>query len=454
MRPRKALLVGIWVLFLLPPAGCSEAEPQGQSDPSYISYFNLLTKGSDAKEESLQQIDRTWHGSSPAMLLEAIQFTRNSSVAESVFRILGRKSGEAIPPNRDAWLRWTWSQPYEPHPDYAAFKADLYARRDPRFREYFEHTDNAAIRLDEICWGGVRRDGIPPLDDPKMMTADEVGWLEDSNIVFGVSLNGEARCYPKRILAWHEMFKDTIGGESVCGVYCTLCGSLIIYLTEFEGQHYELGTSGFLYRSNKLMYDHETRSLWSTVTGEPVVGPLVDRGIKLERRYVVTTTWKEWRERHPQTLVLSLETGHDRDYGEGVAYSRYFASDDLMFPVPELDDRLPNKAPVLALRHDDLQLAIDTEYLRTHDVYHDELGELRFVVLTDESGACRVFESAGMEFTKWDGKSSVKSSDGATWTLTEDALVDESGHRLERIPAHRAFWFGWFAQYPETRLVK
>jgi len=100
---------------------------------------------------------------------------------------------------------------------------------------------------------------------------------------------------------------------------------------------YTLGTSGFLYRSNKLMYDKQTQSLWNTLWGEPVIGPLSEKDIKLERMSVVTTTWGEWRRRHPKTKVLSLETGHERDYAEGVAYRDYFATDQLMFPVPEIN---------------------------------------------------------------------------------------------------------------------
>ena len=91
-----------------------------------------------------------------------------------------------------------------------------------------------------------------------------------------------------------------------------------MYQTEYNGKHHELGTSGFLYRSNKLMYDQETFSLWSTLQGEPVVGPLVGQGIKLKQHHVVTSTWGEWKRRHPKTKVLSLDTGHQRDYGEGV----------------------------------------------------------------------------------------------------------------------------------------
>ncbi|MGH8732899.1 MAG: DUF3179 domain-containing protein, partial [Burkholderiales bacterium] len=334
------------------------------------------------------------------------------------------------------------------------FKAGLYEQIDPRFREYFAGRPKALIRLDEIRWGGVWRDGIPPLVRPKMLRAREARYLADGNIVFGVAVDGDVRAYPKRILAWHEMVKDTIAGRPLNGVYCTLCGAMILYDVTVNGVHHELGTSGFLYRSNKLMYDHATKSLWSTFGGTPVVGPLVGKGIELNTLYVVTTTWGEWRRRHPQTLVLSLDTGHQRDYGEGAAYREYFATDRLMFGVPKLDTRLPNKAEVLALRFGESPLAISADFLRTSRVYHDRLGRQEFVVLTDASGANRVYESAGIEFVAWDGEAAARDGSGRTWKVAEDRLTAPDGRTLKRLPAHRAFWFGWYAAYPDTRLVK
>ena len=232
---------------------------------------------------------------------------------------------------------------------------------------------------------------------------------------------------------------------------------MILYRSAIDGVHHELGTSGFLYRSNKLMYDHATRSLWSTLTGTPVVGPLAGRGIELEPLFVVTTTWGDWRRRHPDTKVLSMETGYDRDYGEGVAYREYFSTDELMFAVPELDARLKNKDEVLALRlpgAPDEQLAISVEFLSAHTVYHDALGDVPFVVLTDPSGASRVYESDGHRFARWDGASTVWDDRDGRWLLDEAALTRPDGARLRRLPAHRAFWFGWHAAYPDTRLVK
>lgn len=226
-----------------------------------------------------------------------------------------------------------------------------------------------------------------------------------------------------------------------------------MYQTEFNGTHHELGTSGFLYRSNKLMYDQATKSLWSTLMGKPVVGPLVGKGIRLNRIPVVTTSWAEWKQRNPDTTVLSIETGHRRDYGEGVAYREYFGNDQLMFTVPQSDRRLRNKDEVLALREGNQQLAISAEYLKGHPIFHDTIGRKAFVVLTGKSGGNRVYESGDVRFRSWDGDVTLVDGEGRKWTMTNEAIVAED-ESLKRMPAHRAFWFGWHAQFPETRLVK
>jgi len=233
-----------------------------------------------------------------------------------------------------------------------------------------------------------------------------------------------------------------------------LCGALIVYQTDFDGQHHELGTSGFLYRSNKLMYDHATESLWSTLQGEPVVGPLVGKKIQLNQRPVVTTTWGDWKNQHPNSTVLSLDTGYRRDYGEGAAYRDYFATDELMFELATQDTRLKNKDEVLVLRTADEEIAISADFLLRNKVHMDKLGEQQFVVLTNRTGANRVYETDGVNFKSWNQMDSVLDDQDHTWSVSEDELTDATGKKLQRLPAHRAFWFGWQAQYPDTRLVK
>ena len=184
-----------------------------------IPYLNLLSRSTEVADHSLETIEKQWHPGSAIMLVEISRFVPSRLTLAKMFTILEAKTGQEFGPNINAWHQWIWSQEYEPHPGYAEFKSRLYSRIDPRFSEYFEDADNLNIRLDQIEWGGVRRDGIPPLKNPKMLAAADADYLSDSDVVFGIDLGGDARCYPKRILAWHEMFKDTIGGESVCGVY-------------------------------------------------------------------------------------------------------------------------------------------------------------------------------------------------------------------------------------------
>jgi hypothetical protein len=419
-----------------------------------LSLFYDLAGEEPAARAALARIGEDWQDAYATMLLDMIYFSTSSEIDAAMTRLLAERSGIPFRGDYDPYFRWIWGSNPGQHPGYADFMARLYSEIDPAFEDYFDDQPATLIRLDEVLWGGVNQDGIPPLVQPKMLAAREAHYLDDDNVVFGVYLDGEARAYPKRILAWHEMVKDRIGGRDLTGVYCTLCGAMILYDSTVDGTYHDLGTSGFLYRSNKLMYDKATHSLWSTFTGTPVIGPLVGRGIALETRPVVTTTWGEWRSRHPDTLVLSLDTGRERDYREGAAYRDYFATDRLMFAVPTLDRRLPNKAEVLALRYDGEPLAIAAQYLERNPVYQARAGATDFVVFTDRSGANRVFDAAGVRFTSWDGRARAVSQDGRAWTLTESALTADNGERKARLAAHRAFWFGWYAQFPQTRLVK
>ncbi len=201
------------------------------------------------------------------------------------------------------------------------------------------------------------------------------------------------------------------------------------------------------------MYDHATKSCWSTLQGEPVIGPLVGKGIKLNRRYLVTTTWGEWKKRHPRTSVLSLKTGHLRDYGEGVAYSAYFGNDDLMFTVPEIDTRLLNKDEVLAFRDKDQELAVAIKYLAKKRIHHDKLGDQNIVILADDDGTSRAYDAGTRTFTSWNENDQATDSNGQTWMVLEDSLV-AGDERLARVPSHNAFWFGWVSQFPKTGLVQ
>ena len=299
------------------------------------------------------------------------------------------------------------------------------------------------------------KDGIPALVNPELVAPsdDAAGYLDDDELIFGVAINGDVRAYPLRVLDWHEMFNDVVGGVPVALAYCTLCGSGILFETAVEGRDapFEFGSSGFLYRSNKLMYDRETNSLWNQFTGQPVVGDLVGSDIELRVRPIAITTWKKWLARNPKTRVLSLETGHKRDYWSGKPYATYFDSPDLMFPARVSDTRLAAKDYVFALRLGDVEKAWSVDLFTDQPVPNDVIGDREIVLIGDpESRTVRAYESGGLEFgaDSQDAEALVAGTD--TWHITEDALVAEGQRRLARLPGHIAYWFAWQNYRPNT----
>ncbi len=448
---RRAALFFLLMVFAFPVSACASAKKATIDD-----VLDLLSEGADSA--AFERVDAHWQPSFVPMILETMHLSRDPGLTRALIGLLEKHTGRKFGYDVNAWYEWLWNREENKHPHYARFKGELYKRIDPKFGAYFADSHPVTIRLDEVRWGGVLQDGIPPLRDPEMIPAAQADYLKDDHVVFGLTVNGDARAYPKRILAWHEMFVDTVGGLPVAGVYCTLCGSMILYQTTLDGTNHRLGTSGFLYRSNKLMYDKATQSLWNTFWGKPVIGPLVGKGIELKYRGVVTSTWGEWKKRHPDSKVLSLNTGHFRDYSEGAAYRRYFATDELMFNVPKLDKRLKNKAEILALlfpQHPDKPLAIAAAHLLDNPVYQNALGTVNYVVLTDASGANRVYNAGGVTFQSWDREFTATDAKGRRWQVTEDALISKDGkQKLPRLPAYRAFWFGWFSAYPHSQLIK
>jgi len=202
------------------------------------------------------------------------------------------------------------------------------------------------------------------------------------------------------------------------------------------------GSSGFLYRSNKLMFDRQTDSLWNQFTGKPVAGPLVNSGIELKTLPVAITTWAEWRRKHPDTRVLSLETGHRRDYGSGVVYNRYFGSPDLMFPSQGGGRDLGQKDYVFGLRLPGGAKAYPLRVFEGGRAINDRVG-LREVVLVGDAATrtVRAYDSGGKRFSG--SGDTIRASDGTVWRVEEEALVAPNGQRLPRLPGHIAYWFGW-----------
>ena len=463
-RIRFALVPLIAGALLCGSARTSAAQPEAHPD---IELFLTAAAGSPQQaQRALAELDAQWQPGYAGMVWDLARLLRPPSPRllsfVTLLRFLEQQTGQQLGQNLGGWNDWVWAQPYEPHPDYAFLKGQWYSQIDGRFADFFPRGAASAIRLDEIEWGGVAVNGIPPLEYPARLAAADAGYLADDHIVFGIAMNGEARAYPKRILAWHEMALDQLGGVELTIVYCTLCGTVIPFESVADGEHHKFGTSGLLYRSNKLMFDHGTKSLWNTFEGVPVVGTLVGSGLRLTPHAVVTTTWGAWKARHPGTTVLSLETGHRRDYREGAAYRAYFGTDSLMFQVSRTDARLKNKEEVVVMRFDDpdtggpLPLAITASYLDANRVFHHRFAGRNLVVVTSEAGANRVYDAGDTQFVRPAGSSEVADDAGRIWRVTEAALVlaSDAGVRRARLPAQRAFWFGWYAQFPATELIR
>jgi hypothetical protein len=197
-------------------------------------------------------------------------------------------------------------------------------------------TQPATIPLEQIVAGGPPKDAIPALTRPAIVGADAADYLIDKDLVIGVQRGDVARAYPLRILDWHEVVNDVVGGEPIVVTYCPLCRSALVFDAEAGGKVREFGVSGLLWNSNVLLYDrHEDpaeESLWSQGLSEAVVGVAAGEGLKLSLVASDTTPWGDWKARHPHTEVLSINTGYRRPYRK-TAYAEYFAGGELKFPV-------------------------------------------------------------------------------------------------------------------------
>lgn len=367
-----------------------------------------------------------------------------------VAKALSKLTGEKITHWHEAYNFQELNPHIKPHESYQAIKMKLLGNTDKKFLEFFEgdfgKPENMKIRLEEITWGGVLVDGITSLDKPKMIAANDADYLLDDDLVFGVEINGDIRAYPLRIMGWHEMFNDTIGGVPVALAYCTLCGAGILFETQVEGRAEPLvfGSSGLLYRSNKLMFDRETKSLWNQFTGKPVVGALAKSAIALKIRPNTITSWANWKTQHPETKVLSLETGYSRNYGSGVTYQAYFASPDLMFPAVVSDEtQIKRKDYVFGIRDIGSAKAWPIKVFRTKPVINDRVGFKDVVLIGDaKTRTVRAYvRKPDEEFKILKGQ---LSSNRMQWTIEEDFLISKNGkEKRSRVAGHVAYWFAW-----------
>jgi len=279
---------------------------------------------------------------------------------------------------------------------------------------------NSILPVEQILHGGPPRDGIPALSAPKLVAAAQAAYLKPNDRIVGIVLNGEARAYPISILNWHEIVNDEIEGQRFAVTYCPLCGTAVAFDATIDGSPTDFGVSGLLYNSDVLLYDRETESLWSQILSKSIAGERVNK--QLTPLPISHTTWRDWREKHPDTLVLSDDTGHFRDYQRD-PYAGYEQSRSTYFSVNnEAPDNYHPKELVLGL-------GIDGVYKAYPFIELDRQGKTRF---SDSVNGTRFnFE--------WD-------SDNRSITVT-----DTTGQAVAGI---QGFWFAWFAFHPDTEVFK
>ena len=412
-----------------------------------------LSREPRERQDAIQWLVQNGGQGSAAVLIQLLRWLPDDEGA--IVARLETLSGSHAGTRWFDWMVWQQGRPdIKPYPGYTGFLADLLAGIDPRFRRFVQADVPREIRPEEIAWGGVAVDGIPALDNPTMIAAAAATYLNPGDAVFGVEINGDARAYPLRIANWHEMVNDVVGGQHVSLAYCTLCGAGILFDGHVAGrdQPFTFGSSGLLYRSNKLMYDRQTDSLWNQFTGRPVMGRLTGSKIELRVLPVVQTSWKDWRALHPDTRVLSLDTGFRRDYGPGVSYGEYFASPELMFPALVKDRRLSQKDLIFGVRVPGGVKAWPLAALAKGAVINDRVGFIDVVVIGDPQGrGARAYRADGHNFSRGARPGELQSN-GAAWRVTESGLLGTKGENLPRLPGHVAYWFAWAGYFEDAQL--
>lgn len=267
----------------------------------------------------------------------------------------------------------------------------------------------------DIAQGCPARDCIASIDKPKFLGAEAATFLDPEDLVLAINHKGVRRAYPTRILNYHEIVNDTVAGDPIAITWCPLCGSGVAFRRELQGKAVEFGVSGLLHNSDLVLYDRSSNSLWQQITARAFAGKL--RGQSLSTVPLTMTTWAEWLKQHPDTQVLSTDTGGTGNYGQATPYGDYDKSERLMFPVSAHDPRLHPKTVVYAL----------------------ELGADSYAVTERALKQGPVKTRVGGVPVEW-----IRQSDGtvrAVRTDTSEALVPT-----------RLFWFAWFTFHPATGL--
>lgn len=280
-----------------------------------------------------------------------------------------------------------------------------------------------SVPLSELISGGPGKDGIPSIDNPKFISVAEASeWLKENEPGVAVFINGIDRFYPYQILVWHEIVNDAVKGQRILITYCPLCLTGFVFDPEVRSERVEFGVSGLLWKSNLVMYDRKTDSLWPQVLGEAVKGEMT--GTKLKTLPSDQILFGNWKKKFPKGEVLSRDTGAERFYGSN-PYGDYFSVTNLSLNlIKPKDDRLSNDAFVLGIVINNKPKAYYAELVKQKGIIEDNFEEHDIILRYDrELEVVRIFKKLmnGQE---------------------------------ERINPFSAFWFSWAAAHPNTELYK
>lgn len=276
--------------------------------------------------------------------------------------------------------------------------------------------EGSLVPADQIFRGGPGKDGIPAIDTPEFVAADKSDFIDDKSVILGIHYKGVTKAYPINILNWHEIVNDQFNGEPVVITFCPLCGSGMAFLSHTNGKALTFGVSGLLYNSDVLLYDRQTQSLWSQLKSQAISG--AHKGRYLVGLPVLHTTWQDWKSKYPDTLILSTETGFDRDYSNS-PYADYLKSPQTMFPLSSVSRRYHPKEEVMGLELD------------------GQFKAYPFIEL----------EKSPAEF--------MDTVNGHALTVRYDkqhrsaVVFDQQGKQLVSV---RTFWFAWYAFHPATQV--
>jgi hypothetical protein len=323
------------------------------------------------------------------------------------------------------------------------------------------------VPQDQIVSGGPGKDGIPALTNPEVVSATEGdGFLISSDLVLGVVVNGEARAYPHAVLWWHEIVNDVLGGKPIVVTFCPLTGSGLVYDPAIDGASFNFGVSGLLFDNNLVLFDRTTDTLWSQMRAEGICGPL--QGTRPVQHPLVQSTWAAWKALHPNTTVISFNTGFNRNY-DRYPYGDYdeVGNSSLLFPHSVIDNRLPLKETVLGFTHEGVARAYAVSTLDNvgpRAAVNDSVNGRPVLVVYDREAfmflpfdrtlidpATPEGQEGGMvlSFDVVDeGTFPFKLRDretGTLWSLTGKALEGPLvGSELRSVPgSFTAFWFAW-----------